>query len=320
MNDHSKISGQEQAVKILSKSLATGLISHAYLFIGAEGIGKMHTAKLFAESIISQSDKDAHLFFKDNIHPDILIIEKKADKTVITIEQITSEIEPWLALKPFRASRRVVIIRDAHLMRNEAANSLLKILEEPPGYAVIILISDENRILETVLSRCQVIRFFAVNERTIEKLLLNRGVEPDRAYRASRLAGGNISRAIKFAGDDDFSSKWDLAREIVTKLSSQDRLEIFLGAEKMDSDADFICSMIETVLRDIYIFQATGEENALVIPENLLIAKKMKKLNESKVKEGIKNIARLRELYRTNVNVLTININICWVLWEALQD
>ena len=134
------------------------------------------------------------------------------------------------------------------------------------------------------------------------------------------MAGGNISRAIKFAGDDDFSSKWDLAREIVTKLSSQDRLEIFLGAEKMDSDADFICSMIETVLRDIYIFQATGEENALVIPENLLIAKKMKKLNESKVKEGIKNIARLRELYRTNVNVLTININICWVLWEALQD
>ncbi len=320
MEDMGKIAGQEQAVRMLSKSLEMGTISHAYLFMGAAGIGKMHTARLFAESIISQSDKDAHLFFKDNVHPDILIIEKKTDKTVIMIEQITGEIEPWLALKPFRAARRVVIIRDAHLMRNEAANSLLKILEEPPEYAVIILISDENRILETILSRCQLIRFFAVHEQTIEKLLLERGIEPERAYRAARLSGGNIGRAIRFAEEDDFSSQWDLAREMVMNSSRRERIEIFLALEKMDSDADLISSMLETILRDIFIFQVTGEESTLIIPENLNMAKEMKKLNKFKVQEGIKAIAELRDLYRTNVNALTININICWALWEALQD
>ena len=75
MEDMGKIAGQEQAVRMLSKSLEMGTISHAYLFMGAAGIGKMHTARLFAESIISQSDKDVHLFLKDNVHPDILIKE-----------------------------------------------------------------------------------------------------------------------------------------------------------------------------------------------------------------------------------------------------
>lgn len=320
MNYLGTVAGHEQAVKILSKSLETGAISHAYLFLGASGIGKMHTAKAFAQSIISQSDKDAQLFFRDNIHPDVLIIEKRDDKTVITIEQITGDIEPWLALKPFRAARRIVIIRDAHLMRNEAANSLLKILEEPPAYAVIILISDENRILETILSRCQVIRFFGINEQTIEKLLLERGIESERAYRASRLAGGNISNAIKFADDADFSGRWQIAWEIVTRLAELDRIEIYLSAEKMELDPELISSMVETILRDIYIYQATGEKDLLVIPENHGIAQELKKLNEFKIKKAIKNIADLRELYRSNVNVLTININICWALWEALQD
>jgi len=314
------VAGQEQAVKILGKSLETGAISHAYIFIGTAGIGKMHTAKAFAESIISQSDKEAHLFLRDNMHPDLLIIEKRADKTVIMIEQIIGEIGPWLALKPYRATRRVVIIRDAHLMRNEAANSLLKILEEPPEYAVIILVSDENRILETILSRCQVIRFYGVNEQTIEKMLLERGVEPEKAYRASRLAGGNISNAIRYAGEDDFTARWDIARNIVTGLAGGEIIEVYNSAEKMELDADLISSMVETVLRDIYIYQTTRQEHLLVIPENILIAAATKKLNEIRIKKAIREIAELRELYRSNVNPLTININICWTIWEALQD
>ncbi len=316
----SSVAGQEQAVKLLNKSLETGTISHAYLFIGAAGVGKMHTAKAFAQSIISQSDKDAHLFFRDNMHPDLLIIEKRADKTVIIKEQITGEIEPWLALKPYRAQRRVIIIRDAHLMRNEVANSLLKILEEPPKYAIIILVSDENRILETILSRCQLIRFYGINEQTIEKLLLDRGVEAERAYRASRLASGNISAALRYASEDNFSDRWDIAQNIVTDLATGELIGVYDSAEKMELDPDLISSMLETVLRDVYIYQLTGQEQLLVIPVNIEITAAVKPVNEAKIKKAINQINNLRELYRSNVNALSINLNICWAIWEALQD
>lgn len=320
MTYFSNVAGQEQAVKLLGKSLETGNISHAYLFIGAAGVGKMHTAISFAESIINQSDKDAHLFFRDNMHPDLLIIEKRADKTVIIKEQITGEIEPWLALKPYRAARRVIIIRDAHLMRNEVANSLLKILEEPPEYAIIILVSDENRILETILSRCQLIRFYGVNEQTIEKLLLDRGVEAEKAYRASRLAGGNISAALRYASEDNFSDRWDIAQNIVTDLATGELIGVYNSAEKMELDPDLISSMLETVLRDIYIYQLTGQEQLLVLPVNIEITAAIKPVHEAKMKKAINQINNLRELYRSNVNALSINLNICWAIWEALQD
>lgn len=315
-----KVAGQEQAVKMLGKSLETGTISHAYLFTGAAGVGKMHTAKAFAESIISQSDKDAHLFFRENMHPDLLIIEKRADKTVIIKEQITGEMEPWLALKPYRAARRIVIIRDAHLMRSEVANSLLKILEEPPQYAIIILISDENRILETILSRCQLVRFYGVNEQIIEKLLLDRGVAAEKAYRASRLAGGNINAALRYAGEDDFSARWDIARNIVVSLAGGELIGVYDSAEKMELDPDLISSMLETVLRDIYIYQSTGQQQLLAIPVNIEITGVVKPLNGSKIKKAINSIANLRELYRSNVNALSINLNICWAIWEAWQE
>ncbi|NLB54101.1 MAG: DNA polymerase III subunit [Syntrophomonadaceae bacterium] len=319
MNYFSNVAGQEQAVKILSKSLESGMLSHAYIFTGAAGVGKMHTARAFAESIISQSDKDAKMFFKNNMHPDLLIIEKRPEKTVIIKEQITSEMEPWLQLKPFRAARRVVIIRDAHLMRNEVANSLLKTLEEAPRYAIIILVSDENRMLETILSRCQLIRFHSVNEQIIEKLLLNRGVEADKAYRVSQLASGSINAALRYASEENFSDRWEIAQMIVTSLASGQLIEVYLSAEKMELDPDLISSMLETLLRDIYIYKLTNRKELLIIAENIQIMRKLKMVNDIKIKKAINSINNLRELYRTNVNTLSINLNICWEVWEAFQ-
>jgi len=98
-------------------------------------------------------------------------IERLEKKTQISIEQINREMEPWLAMKPFRAAHRVIIINEAHLLSLPAANALLKTLEEPPPYAVIILVADEMMLLETIVSRCQRLRFGLLSEKTLGDFL-----------------------------------------------------------------------------------------------------------------------------------------------------
>ena len=112
MNYFTEIVGQERAINLLTKSMDNDNISHAYLFSGPAGVGKMQVAMAFAYSLIHLQDKQAAIYFSENLHPDLLIIEKLENRSLISKEQITQVLEPWFALKPYRAQRRVAIIRD----------------------------------------------------------------------------------------------------------------------------------------------------------------------------------------------------------------
>jgi len=319
MNYFSNIIGQDRAIKMLEKAINNNTISHAYLFTGAAGVGKMLSAVAFAHTIIHQADKDAALYFKEGLHPDLLIIKKLEKRTLISKEQISKEMEPWLALKPYRASHRVVIIQDCHLMSLEAANALLKTLEEPPEYGVIILVSDENNLLETIISRCQLIRFFSVNDIEIEKFLIKRGFDQDVSYRASRLGQGSISTALCFAEEKGFQKVWNMAGTIIKDLARGQLIEVFKAAEKMERDPLLLINMIETILRDICIYQETKKEEFMYIPENVEFARLIKGINSKPIMKALNEISSLKTYYRRNVNPLVISTNISYEVWEALQ-
>ena len=112
MDYFSGIVGQDKPIKLIKKSIASAHTSHAYLFSGPAGVGKMQVAMAFAYSLIHLQDKQAAIYFSENLHPDLLIIEKLENRSLISKEQITQVLEPWFALKPYRAQRRVAIIRD----------------------------------------------------------------------------------------------------------------------------------------------------------------------------------------------------------------
>src|SRR5512137_29976 len=101
------IVGQERAVGALRQALTTGKISHAYLLAGPPGVGKMTTALALARAIILSTDPQGEAYWREGAHPDFMLIAKPENKTLIGIEQINREMEPWLALKPYRAGRRV---------------------------------------------------------------------------------------------------------------------------------------------------------------------------------------------------------------------
>ncbi len=313
------IVGQAQALLQLQKALETGRINHAYLFVGPAGVGKFTMAELFAQAIILEADSQGEVFLKAGIHPDFMIIEKDQSKTMIGIEKINRVIEPWLSLKPYRAGYRVVIIKDAHLLSLPAANALLKTLEEPPGHAVIILVSDEQNLLETIISRCQLVRFFPLEELDIRDFLLRRGIEAEQAARMARLGQGSIASAVLWAGEASLQELMDKAQGFMKDLSSGNEVEVFNCAEQMEKSPAMMSNLLYILLRDIYIFQATGREDLLVMEGNLEWLQSFKQLDPNRVQSALAGMDALRKQFRGPVSSLLLSINFSYQLLDALK-
>lgn len=320
MNYFGEIRGQERAVALLQNSIENDNTSHAYVFMGPSGVGKMLAARAFACALLARSDEQAAIYFKDGIHPDLLVIEKPENKTTILKEQISQGMEPWLSLKPYRAANRVVIIRDAHLMRAEAANALLKTLEEPPLYAVIILLTDEQSLLETIMSRCQQVRFFPLSESVIEELLTGRGIDREIALRAARLSQGSFGDALGFASGGEIPQAYEIAGDIMLALAGGEMISVFDSAEKMEANPELISGMLETMLRDLVIYKHSGRADNLALPDNLkLVQALQEQIDPAKIRSALQELDDLRRNYRRHVNALIISTNISYTLWEALQ-
>lgn len=173
----SEIIGQDKAKEILKRTVGRDRMSHAYLFRGVVGIGKKTTAQAFAALINCLAPVNHEACGKcgscrklyAGSHPDFMVIEP--DGIAIKINQIRA-LKHALIFPPFEALYRVVLLADIHTMRREAANSLLKTLEEPPINTVLILTADEsNVLLPTIVSRCQVVPFFALSYSLIAEVL-----------------------------------------------------------------------------------------------------------------------------------------------------
>ncbi|MDX9872471.1 MAG: DNA polymerase III subunit delta' [Clostridia bacterium] len=193
-----EIIGQEKAVGLLQKALATGRIAHSYIFCGPSGVGKNRTAQVFARSLNCTDPRDGaacgicsacQKALAGN-HPDILCIVP--DGTAIKIGQIR-EVQEKASFKHYEGAYKVIILDEADKLTAEAANSLLKILEEPPVQTVFILLAEElSRLPVTVASRCQVIPFKLLEKDALERILTSQGISVDFPL---GLAGGSAGKA-----------------------------------------------------------------------------------------------------------------------------
>ena len=219
------ILGQEQPIRLLTTLLQNGTIPHALLFIGIEGVGKRTAAmalamacnckalepEQFSERIKIRSDGNIPSDQTKTIspcgrcnscrkiesgnHPDIIVLNPSGP--FIRIGQIR-ELCGTLAMKPYEARLRVVIISDAQTMNPSAGNALLKVLEEPPDRTILILTAlQTSDLLPTIVSRCQHIRFYPVSRKNLESLLIQRyRANPDEAKIIAILANGSVSKAV----------------------------------------------------------------------------------------------------------------------------
>ncbi|MBI4744797.1 MAG: DNA polymerase III subunit delta' [Actinobacteria bacterium] len=224
------IIGQTEVVAKLRNSIEHNVLSHAYLFIGPEGVGKKYTALNFACSVnCRKSDcADCSLCSRilNGIHPDVLVVEPEGN--FITVGQIR-DIQTKTGLKPFELKKRVYIIDNADKMNSVAANAFLRILEEPPESLIFILISSNlDNILPTVTSRCQLIRFRTISSQEIIRFLMDKyNIDEENALLVTKMAGGALSESLSFIKSSKKKEKRDKILDLILGIQKNNVTEIF---------------------------------------------------------------------------------------------
>ncbi len=240
--------GHENIKDELNKVVKSGSISHAYLFVGKDGIGKKKVALDFAKDILCLENADGHacgkcdacLKFESNPDLQVLIPEKGAIK-VDSVREFTRE----MFLLPTVSNRKVFIIDEAETMNEQAQNALLKCLEEPPLYASIILItSNKEKLLRTIKSRVAEVAFDSLSKDEIKKILEENNVEvlPE----ALDYANGSAKKAMEFINDDTI----EISQELFKLVLKRDFLELNRKFEQVKADKK-LKEQIEHILENI---------------------------------------------------------------------
>jgi DNA polymerase III subunit delta' len=214
------IIGHDSAVDQLARAAYSDRVSHAYLFTGPDGVGRRTLAITFAQALICTSAREdrpcqscsACRRVREGIFPDVTILNlesqqanerRESKNTVISIETVR-ELRSSVSLRPMESSWRVAILEDVDRLSREAYDALLKTLEEPPPFVVLLLIATEYAALpETIRSRCRHISLEPVPREIVAAELERRGTDVERAKLVARLTRGRIGRAIDLVGDDE---------------------------------------------------------------------------------------------------------------------
>ncbi|MGM0409925.1 MAG: DNA polymerase III subunit delta' [Bacillota bacterium] len=268
-----KIIDQKEVVDILQEELKEERINHAYLFYGKEGIGKKTLAIEFARALLCNEMKNDSCNncrscrrIEHRNHPDLKIIESEEKSKNLKISQIR-ELQREIAYKPYESEYKIYIIDGAENMTVQAANSLLKTLEDPPSYAIIILIAEEiNRLLPTVISRCQNLSFSNISRKNIEDFLLDRGVSNKKVKLISGLARGSIAKALEISANDKFLNERKKIYDFLKDINDIKKVEIFSQVEEMMKllkDEFPLFNLLSSWYRDIIIYKS-GNHKQLV--------------------------------------------------------
>jgi DNA polymerase-3 subunit delta' len=230
------IACQKEVIDQLKMAIKNNELSHAYLFLGSEGVGKQATAKVFASVVNCPKGGCGEcpicLKIQHDLHPDVVFVEPEGN--FFTIEQVR-ELQHEVDLKPFEAQMKVYILDDVDKMTAEAANALLKTLEEPPLNVLFILLTPNlDGILPTVVSRCQIVRFKPISVSSLISFLVSKyKVKEVDAELFARLSGGILTKAIRFAESELEHRRRKLILQIIEGVPLSDGIELAEVAEKI---------------------------------------------------------------------------------------
>lgn len=269
---------------LLRSAVRSGRVSHAYLFVGPPDVGRRTAAIAFAQLLnCERADGDACgqcrscTLIASGQHPDVRVVDVEhgrlldpddTTKTGIGIKQILA-LRREVVYPPYQGRWKVYVFAGVESMTTEAANSLLKVLEEPPERVVIILITESTvPLLPTVVSRCQLVRFSLIPAPEIERALVERhGVPQGRARFVAALCGGELGRAVRWVMSEETRQRRERVLDLLERLERADPLDRLDAAEEFSKDKDDLPELLEIALfwyRDILVWQQSGDEDRLI--------------------------------------------------------
>ncbi|MFO7888687.1 MAG: DNA polymerase III subunit delta' [Eubacteriales bacterium] len=289
--------GQDRVKDYLTNSIKKDNLTHGYIFEGPKNIGKLEVAKVFAQLILCQNSDEKPCEICSSCkkvnadsHPDIHIL--KLDENSIKRKDI-DELQTSIYMKPYESKKKIYIIDDSHKMTLQAANTFLKTLEEPPEDTIIIMIAvNRDLLLDTIVSRCQIINFDMLGHKEVEKILIEEyKIEKEKAQLLAGYSKGNVYKALKiFKGEDKTLIYRDEIVDIVDKIFENGKSVVF-DYEKYFKDRkdniDEIFDILIVWFRDI-LFEKENISDMIVNSDKIEILKKHSR--------G-KNSIRLAEIY-----------------------
>lgn len=314
MAEFKDIIGQEQIKAHLHNAVSTGKISHAYIINGERFSGKEFIARVFAMALQCEREgaepcQQCHSCRQalSGNQPDIIHVTHEKPNS-ISVDDIRTQVNGDIAIKPYSSSHKIYIINEAEKMTVQAQNALLKTLEEPPAYAVILLLTTNvNSLLQTILSRCVILHMKPVPDELIKKFLMEQLQVPDyKADVCAAFARGNVGKAKQLASSEDFDKVKEEAVSLLKYVHDMDVTEMIAAIRKIGEyklDAGDYLDILAIWYRDVLLFKATRDANPLVFREEIQnIRKAAGRTSYEGIEKVIQSLARAKSRLEANVN------------------
>lgn len=314
MAGFSNIIGHEQIKEHLQNAITMNKVSHAYIFNGPDRSGKMALAKSFAMALQCERHTDEGCMECHSCkqalsgnHPDIIYLQHSKPNT-ISVDDIRTQINNDIAIKPYASPYKIYIIGEAEKMNQQAQNALLKTLEEPPAYAVILLLTNNaDLFLPTILSRCITLNLKAVPDSAIRNLLMEKYQIPDyQADLCTAFAQGTVGKAIQLASSEDFNEIRSSSLNLLKRIKEMDLPEMIDSVKQINTYKLEINDYFDIMFiwyRDVLLYKATKDINSLIFKDEISdIKKQASKSSYEGIETIIKSLDKAKRRLNANVN------------------
>lgn len=306
------IIGQNEVVNSLKAVLEEDSTRHAYIFSGPYGIGKRMVAKIFSATLLCCARNSFTrcescqpcLLFNSGTNPDFYVVEPEGSS--ISVDDIR-KMQQDISIRPMYSGRKVYLIAEAEKMTVQAQNCLLKTLEEPPAYAVIILTtSNSNSLLETIRSRSIIYNFRKNTDDEVKACILKEVEDSTGLDFIVSYADGVPGKALVLLQSEDFRLNREKAVEVILRLRDSKLLEVFDIYDFFEENKDNIDSILDIMLlfyRDLLIAKKSGNENILINSDKKdIILKNVDRFKTGKLIENIAAVEEARKNIKQNAN------------------
>lgn len=314
MFSFSEIVGHEQIKEHMQAAIRDKKPFHAYLFQGEEGVGKEALARTFAAGLQCQSES-ADKPCKECVscrqmdsgnQPDVIWVTR--EKASLGVDEIREQLCNTMDIKPFSSPYKIYLVPEAEKMTEAAQNALLKTIEEPPEYGIVILMtSNISALLPTIQSRCLTMEFRPLSTAVVESFVKEHCQVPDYQARASAaFAQGNLGKAMRYAKSEDFIERKDHIISLLRHVEQMDLPEMLAVIKDLGTRKDEVRDYIDLMVlwyRDVLLFKATKDINQLLFQDEAsYISREASHRSYEKIEEILQAFEKAKVRLRANVN------------------
>lgn len=312
--DFHEILGNDMIKEHFQKAIENHKVSHAYILAGEAGTGRKSFANAFSMALLCEKGQKEPCMkchsckqVMSGNHPDLIYVTHEKPNS-IGVDDIREQINDTIMIRPYSSYYKIYIVDEAEKMTVQAQNALLKTIEEPPSYAVIILITtNQEAFLPTILSRCVQLKLKPLKDFTVKSYLVQHlGIAEKEADLCAAFARGNIGKAIHLASSDEFRELYEKIMNLVKHVDTMDIVDLMdriREIKELNFDIGEVLDMLQLWYRDVLMFKVTKDMNLLIFKDEY---KTINGMGQNVGYDGLEKILAGIETCRVRLNA---NVN-----------